>query len=223
MNKPFLALSMAHRRADAKGFVYIVDDDANMRLHTTRMLRAAHFQATPFATGADFLESLEFLSPGVVLLEHCEAKIDDVDVQAQLIDQRSDIPVIIMAANADIPTAVYAIKHGAIDFIEKPFSDEHLLNILTNVMSLLEQRIESQARHADFASRFALLTPREWEIMDALLESGTNKIAARNFNLSTRTIEMHRANIMRKLGARKFIDVIHLAMAAEIKTSIDHP
>ncbi|NML91281.1 response regulator transcription factor [Sphingobium sp. TB-6] len=188
--------------------IYVVDDDTRMRQHLVRLLRGQKFAPTPFSTGSDFGEAMSYLAPGIALLELRLIEMNGVPTIADPLSRRQDIPVIVMAANGDIPTAVKVIKRGAVDFLEKPFTDHHLLKMLASTQTLHQGRIEAQERKDRAEVHLHSLTTRELDIMRALGSHRNNRMVAEEFNLSLRTVEMHRARIMKKFGAKRFDDVL---------------
>lgn len=190
--------------------VYIVDSDTRMRQHLVGLLRQNHFAPTPYSSGADFLEAVTFLAPGIALLELQLADMDGLAVQETLLSRRQDILVIAMSAAGDIPTAVHVIKKGAFDFLEKPFADKSLFKALANARPILEDKSCAQNRKENALTFIDRLTKRERDVMCALKKSDDNRIVADCLNLSIRTIEMHRSNIIRKFEVSKFSEVMRM-------------
>ena len=203
---------------NAKFVVYVIDADAGFRRDLVLVLRKKGFQPVPFSSGPDFLDSLDFLQSGIVLLELHMPVMDGIEVQERLLERRVDMPVIIMARDAELQTAVQAIKKGATDFIEKPFTFALLMEMLDSAIGQLDKQTEVQSRRDDAASRVNHLSARELDVMRGLLAGLTNKALARELNLSPRTVEMHRANMMKKIGVKKLSEAIQIAMDAEINS-----
>lgn len=197
--------------------VYIVDDDRQVRRHLVRLLRAQTFDPIPFSSSRDFIDALGFLRAGIAVLELRLADMNGMIVQEELLSLRPDIPIIMMAASADIPTAVHVIKKGAVDFLEKPFADSQILKLLTNVQPLLKDRIESKKRKDSAMDQLHSLTKRERDIIWALGTHRSNRAVAEELHLSIRTIEMHRASIMKKFGAKRYSDISHILFDAGIE------
>lgn len=190
--------------------VYIVDNDTRMRQHLVGLLRQRNFAPTPFSSGTDFLEAVTFLAPGIALLELQLADMSGLAVQETLLSKRQDILVIAMSAAGDIPTAVHVIKKGAFDFLEKPFTDKALFRALTNAQPILEDKSSAQNRKESALTFIHRLTKRELDVMCALKKGDDNRIVADRLNLSVRTVEMHRSNIIRKFEVNKFSDVMRM-------------
>jgi two-component system, LuxR family, response regulator FixJ len=204
------------------GSVYIVDDETIIRRSIVLLLSEAGYSCRPFAGGPDLIDALAYLDSGCVLLDVNMPEMSGLDVQERINALRSDMAVIFMTAIGDVPMAVQAIKNGAVNFIEKPFADDDLLEMVDEAQSRLGERIEVTSRSMEAAARLAMLTPREMDVMRGLLHHGSNKSVAHGLQLSPRTVEMHRANIMRKVGARNFASVVQLALDAGIMPPL-HP
>lgn len=203
---------------NTKCIVYVIDVDAGFRRELVLILRQKGFQPIPFSSGTDFLESLDFLERGIVLMELRMPGMDGLEVQERLLEHRVDMPVIIMARDAELQTAVQAIKKGATDFIEKPFTFALLMDMVNGAIAQLDKQSAVQSRRDDAASRVNHLSARELDVMHGLLAGLTNKALARELNLSPRTVEMHRANMMKKIGVKKLSEAIQVAMDAEINS-----
>lgn len=197
-----------------RGNVYIVDDETIIRRSLVLLLGEAGYQCRPFAGGGDFIEALDYLAPGCVLLDIHMPALDGFSVQDALLRLRPEMPVIFMTAAGSIPAAVKVIKKGAVDYLEKPFSDERLLELVENAQAQLEEMVQAVGRNADAMRRVGRLTSRETEVLRTLLVGGDNKSVARALDLSARTVEMHRANIMRKMEVRSFAAAVQVAVEA---------
>jgi two-component system response regulator FixJ len=142
--------------------------------------------------------------------------IDGIDLLRRLKANASTLPVIIMTGHGDIPLAVEAIKLGALDFVEKPFEDDRLIEIIEAALQQSQDHLKNDAVSLDIASRVASLSPRERQVMDGLVAGLSNKLIAREHNISPRTIEVYRANVMTKMQARGLSELIRLALRAGI-------
>jgi two-component system response regulator FixJ len=194
--------------------VYVIDDDADVRKSLHFLLATSSIRAWPFAGGQDFVEQLAELEPAPILLDVRMPGIDGFGVMAELSALDLSWPVIVMTAHGDIAVAVRAMKLGAIEFIEKPFSAEDLEIAVRRGFELLKDDQERRSRQAAARQRLEALSPREWEVLRELVKGAPNKVAAHLFGLSTRTIEMHRASAMTKLGMRSLPEVASLISAA---------
>jgi len=202
-------------------YVYVVDDDRDVRRSLSFMLGAAEIRSHPFGSGSDFIEALPDLEPGCILLDLRMPNMDGFGVMAELAERKIDWPVIVMTGHGEVPVAVRAMKLGAVDFIEKPFSEQALLNCFEQGMSLLDERQQSGRRRQEAHGRAASLTAREREVLQGLLAGHSNKQIAQSLGISLRTVEMHRGNMMDRLGASSLAEALTLAMEAGIKPSSD--
>lgn len=200
-------------------YVYVVDDDRDVRRSLSFMLGAAEIRSHPYGSGADFLEALPDLEPGCILLDLRMPQMDGFHVMAELAQRGIDWPVVVMTGHGEIPIAVRAMKMGAVDFIEKPFSEQALLACFSQAFSLLEERAVTGKRRRDAHERAALLTAREKEVLANLLAGQSNKQIAQALGISLRTVEMHRGNMMERLGASSLAEALTLALEAGVQPS----
>ncbi len=205
----------------ASYYVYVVDDDRDVRLSLSFMLSASGVKTYPFGSGVDFLEALPDLEPGCVLLDLRMPQLDGFQVMAQLAERNIDWPVIVMTGHGEIPSAVRAMKLGAIDFIEKPFSEETLLACFKQAFTLLEERGVAGRRRREANERVASLSTRECEVLRHLLAGQSNKEIANALGISLRTVEMHRSNMMDRLQASSLAEALKLALDAGIEPAGD--
>lgn len=191
--------------------VYVIDDEVEVRRSLHYLLASHGFTCWPFASPSDFLENLTNLKPAPILVDLRMEPINGIDFMRILSDQGNKWPVVMMTGHGDIRSAVQATKLGAIDFLEKPFEYESLETSLNTAVEKLATIIRA-AEIRDLANhRFDTLTPRESEVLSALMGGLSNKVAAFELSLSVRTIEMHRANALAKLGVKSMAEVLHLA------------
>jgi two-component system response regulator FixJ len=197
--------------------VYVVDDDRDVRLMLSYMLGDAELKSHPFASGSDFLAALPDLKPGCILLDVRMPDMDGLAVMAELARRRVDWPVVFMTGHGEVPIAVEAMKLGAIDFLQKPFAEEALLASFERGFALLEERSEATARREDARARVEHLTAREREVLQSLLAGLSNKLIADRLGISLRTVEMHRGNMMDRIGVDNLAEALTLAMEAGIE------
>lgn len=197
-----------------KPLVHLVDDDDAIRRSAGFMLKTSGYRVRPFSSGVELLRQARALEPGCILLDIRMPGMDGLEVQQALREQGVALPVIIMTGHGDIAVAVRAIKAGAIDFIEKPFEKEILLSALDQGFSRLrkEERDLAKAERAEL--RIASLTPRERDVLAGLAQGLPNKTIASDLGLSPRTVEIHRANLMHKLGVHSLSEALRIAFAA---------
>ncbi|GEC14118.1 response regulator FixJ [Nitrobacter winogradskyi] len=199
-----------------KGNVYVIDDDPTIRDSLDFLLGSANFDVTLFDTAADFLDSHSGLGFGCVVSDVRMPGIDGMDLLRRLKAHASPLPVIIMTGHGDIPLAVEAMKLGAIDFIEKPFEDERLIGMIEAALEQGPDQTKCDSISAEIVSRMATLSQRERQVMDGLVAGLSNKLIAREHNISPRTIEVYRANVMTKMQAHNLSELIRLALRAGI-------
>jgi two-component system response regulator FixJ len=193
----------------------VVDDDAAVRRSLERLLDSAGFKAISYETPMAFLDAVAGLSGGCVLLDVRMPGVDGLAVQAWLAKLESPIPVIVMTGQGDVQTAVRAMKAGAVDFIEKPFDDDVLLNAVEAALTR-SGRPDRDSETLRAAERLAALSRREREVLDALMAGHPNKMIAYDLGISVRTVEVHRARMMHRLGVRQLAEAIRLAVMARM-------
>ncbi|MGD8932922.1 MAG: response regulator [Chromatiales bacterium] len=182
--------------------MHIVDDDAAVCRAISLLVRSAGLQARSYASAEEFLRVYRPDGPACLVLDVRMPDMDGLELQVILAEQGVSIPIIMISGQADIPMAVSAIQRGALDFIEKPFTRGHLLQLVQQALSKDKQEHAWQTRCAQVRQRIQQLTPRERHVLQALLQGNQNKQVAALLGISTRTVEAHRAHILRKLGLR---------------------
>jgi two-component system response regulator FixJ len=202
-------------------YVYVVDDDRDVRRSLSFMLGAAEIRSHPYGSGVDFLDALPDLEPGCILLDLRMPQMDGFHVMTALAERNVDWPVVVMTGHGEIPIAVRAMKLGAVDFIEKPFSEQALLACFAQAFAQLEARAVSGRRRREAHARAAALTVREKEVLASLLAGRSNKQIAQALGISLRTVEMHRGNMMDRLGASSLAEALTLALEAGIQPITD--
>ena len=199
-----------------KSNVYIVDDDDGVRDSLQILLEASGHSVRGFASAREFLDVVGLIDFGCVLVDLQMPGMDGLELQHRLKALNVRLPVVVVTAHGDIATAVEAMRSGAIDFVEKPFSDDA---ILTSIKMALADRpkpnAEDQIRIA-ILERLKILSPREREVLDGMVAGHPNKVIAFNLSLSPRTVEIHRARVMDKMQARSLSELVRLAIAAGI-------
>jgi two-component system response regulator FixJ len=199
----------------SKPVVHVVDDDAAIRRSLERLLNSAGFTPVSYETPLVFLAAASGRLTGCILLDLWMPGMDGLEVQTRLCRMGILLPVIVMTAGGDVQTAVRAMKAGAIDFIEKPFDDEVLLNAIKASLAPAGQGDRAD-KTLDAARRLAALSPRERQVLDALLAGRPNKVIAYDIGLSVRTVEVHRARMMERLGVHQLSEAIRVAVMAKL-------
>jgi two-component system, LuxR family, response regulator FixJ len=199
--------------------VYIVDDDDAVRDSLSVLLEAKAYAVKSFASAPEFLAAAPSLPIGCLIVDIRMPEMDGLELQQRLIERALHFPMIVITGHGDVPLAVRAMKAGAIDFIEKPFTSDAILDSLGVALSRLAVPNEPDPSAVAAASKLALLSPREHEVLEGLLAGLPNKSIAYDLAISPRTVEIHRARLMDKMGARSLSELIRLALTAGVRPS----
>jgi two-component system response regulator FixJ len=194
--------------------VHVVDDDEAVCHSLALLLESAGLRVETHGSSVAFLRSAASLRGGCVLMDVRMPGMDGLELQRRLAEAGVRLPIIIMTAYGDVPAAVRALKAGAVDFIEKPFDDEVLLAAVHAALQRGAEDRRAEAERAKLIARLESLTPRERTVLDGLIVGHPNKTIAYDLGISPRTVEVHRARIMEKMGARSPSDLVRLAFAA---------
>jgi two-component system, LuxR family, response regulator FixJ len=197
-----------------RGKVYVIDDDEAMRHSLEFLLSSIDFEVALFESAQAFLDKLGSLDFGCVVSDIRMPGIDGMELLRRLKAGNSRFPVIIMTGHGDVPLAVEAMKLGAVDFLEKPFDDDLLIGMVDSGLKRAEPEAKNEAVTREIAERVATLSPRERQVMDGLVAGLSNKAIAREYDISPRTIEVYRANVMTKMQAGSLSELVRLAMRA---------
>ena len=200
---------------DSEKLVHVVDDDDSVRRSVGFMLKTSGYKVCSYASGTEILKVAKNLQPGCVLLDIRMPDMDGLQVQEALQERGVTLPVIIMTGHGDVPLSVRAMKAGAIDFIEKPFEKQVLISAVEEGFSTLKRAGSAKDRSKDAAVRLQVLTAREREVLDGLAQGLPNKTVAFDLGISPRTVEIHRANLMTKLGVRSLSEALRIAFALQ--------
>jgi two-component system, LuxR family, response regulator FixJ len=198
-----------------KRTVYVLDDDDAVLRSLERLLNSVNFEPITFNRPEVFLAAAQTFKSGCVLLDVRLPGISGLEVQARLHKMRDDLPVIVMTGEGDIQIAVRAMKGGAADFLEKPYSDHTLLRAIDAAFEK-EHRFNRDSEIEQATRRLAILSPREREVLDGLLAGQPNKLIAYQLGISVRTVEVHRARMMERLGIRQLAEAIRLGIMARL-------
>ena len=200
--------------------VYIVDDDDAVRHSLSVLLESKAYIVRSFGSAPEFLAAAPSLPVGCLIADIRMPEMDGLELQQHLTDRLLNFPLIVITGHGDVPLAVRAMKAGAVDFIEKPFAAEAILNSLEAALSRLNTPDEDPAR-AKATAKLALLSRRELQVLEGLLAGLPNKSIAYDLQISPRTVEIHRARLMDKTGARSLSELIRLALAAGMQPSTE--
>ena len=195
--------------------VHVVDDDADVLRSLERLLLSAGFTPVLHKSAFAVMDAASGLTTGCLLLDIQMPGMDGLELQARLNDRGVLLPVIVMTGQGDVPTAVRAMKAGAVDFIEKPFADERLLAAIESALGEAA-RTERDGEAAQAAQRVGALSRRERQVLDGLVAGRPNKVIAYDLGISVRTVEVHRARMLERLGTRHTAEAIRLAVMATL-------
>jgi two-component system response regulator FixJ len=192
--------------------VYVIDDDPAMRDSLDFLLGSAGFTVRIFESALSFLDVLSELRFGCIVSDVRMPHLDGIELLHRLKAGSKKLPIIIMTGHGDIPLAVEAMKLGALDFLEKPFEDERLIAMINVALRQQVNDVQNETVAAELAARIETLSPRERQVMDGLVAGLSNKLIAREYGISPRTIEVYRANVMTKMQAGSVSELVRQAI-----------
>ena len=198
--------------------VFVVDDDQAMRDSLRWLIESVGLAVECHDSAESFLESYYPGRAGCLLLDVRMPGMSGLELQEYLNKHEIDIPVVVITGHGDVPMSVRAMKQGAIDFIEKPFNDELLLEAIRRALSLDASRREKNALRAELVARLSTLTPREHEVMEMVTAGKSNKEIAAALGVSAKTVEAHRAKVMDKMQAGSLAELVRMAMLVQEKS-----
>jgi two-component system response regulator FixJ len=201
----------------ADQLIYVVDDDEAVRDSLALLLEARGYTVRSFASARDFLAAAPSLRPGCLITDIRMPEMDGLELQTQLIEHALPFPLIVITGHGDVLLAVRAMKAGAIDFIEKPFAAETILNSAATALARLADPHDHVLLATTAAARVELLTPREREVLQGLLAGLPNKSIAYDLAISPRTVEIRRARVMDKMHARSLSELVRMSLAAGLQ------
>lgn len=190
--------------------VYVVDDDDAVRDALGALLGSVRLSCETFATAEDFLAVVDRNMRGCLLLDVRMPGMSGLDLQRKLLEMGIELPVIIITGHGDVPMAVRALKAGAADFVEKPFNEQDLLDRIQKYLKDDQAIWHARQARVDAVARYALLTPRELAVMKLIAAGGHTKRIAAQLEIQGRTVDVHRFNIMRKVGVRTLAELLQL-------------
>jgi two-component system response regulator FixJ len=194
--------------------VHVVDDDEAVRRSVALLLESFGYRTASYESAEELLVHLPDIAQGCMIVDIRMPGMDGLALQQELKQRNFGMPVIIVTGHADVSLAVRAMKAGAVDFIEKPYSEDDLLRAVTAAFARLEDERQQQAAAETAAARIGGLTPRERDVLLLLVDGRPNKVIAHDLGISPRTVEIHRANVMEKLGCRSLAEAVRMAMTA---------
>ena len=192
--------------------VFIVDDDAAIRFAMAALMDSVDMQHEIFESADEFLEKVTEQRPGCLVLDIRMPGLGGLELQEELIKRGNTLPIIFITGHGDVPMAVDAMQKGAVDFIQKPFRDQDLLDRIREAIATDEERREAQQVHSEIEARLDKLTKREREVFELVVTGKPNKVIAYELGVSQRTVEIHRARVMEKMEARSLADLVKMHM-----------
>ena len=195
-----------------KGTVYVVDDDEGVRDSLQWLLEGKDYRVRCYDSAETFLSRYDAREVACLIVDIRMGGMTGLELQDRLVERKSPLPIVFITGHGDVPMAVDTMKKGAMDFIQKPFQEDALVNL---VERMLEQAKEAFSEHQQSASRDALLaklTTREAQVLERIVAGRLNKQIADDLGISIKTVEAHRANIMEKLNANTVADLLKIAL-----------
>lgn len=189
--------------------VYVIDDDEAVRDSTAFLLETADLKVRTYESAEAFLAERDRV-PGCIITDVRMPGINGLELARRIRDSGSNEPVIVITGHADLPLAIEAMRAGVIDFVEKPFDDEVLLGSISRVLGQAEGALSAEGQRREMASRFESLSQRERDVLLGLVQGHPNKVIAYDLNISPRTVEVYRANLMTKMKAGSLSELVRI-------------
>lgn len=195
--------------------VFFVDDDPDLLRDAKLLFDSVGMPCETFATADEFLEGYSPRPSACLVLDIRLPGMSGLELQEKLAELKISIPIIMITGHADVQMAVTAMRRGAFDFLEKPFRDQVLLDSINEALAANSQSQHSSRKHSAVAEKWASLTPREEEVARLVVSGKPNKVSAYELGVSQRTVEIHRARVMRKTGAQSLADLVRMSMMVD--------
>ena len=191
--------------------VFVVDDDESVRKMLRWLIESVNLQVEEYTSADDFLASYKPNQVGCIILDVRMPGMSGIELQQKLFQGNSQLPVILLTGHGDVQMAVSAMKNGAFDFVEKPFNNQNLLDIVQKGIAESLRIKDSHMEHKKREARLSSLTTRERQVFDLIVAGQTNKSVARHLDISQKTVEVHRSKVMAKLVAKSLSDLINIS------------
>ena len=191
--------------------VFVVDDDEAVRKMLRWLLESVNLQVEEYASADDFLASYQPNQVGCIILDVRMPGMSGIELQQKLFQGNSQLPAILLTGHGEVQMAVSAMKNGAFDFVEKPFNNQNLLDIIQNGIKEGVRLEDDRAKYENLEAKFNALSHRERQVFDLVVAGKTNKSIARDLKITPKTVEFHRANMMAKLKAHSLSDLIYFS------------
>ena len=199
--------------------VFVVDDDEAVRNSLRFLLKSLGMPAVTLGSAEEFLAGYDTEQPGCIVLDVRMPGLSGPELQDELNRRGAIIPVIFITGHGDVPMAVEAMRHGAVDFLQKPFSDKDLVDRIQRALSADRRNRETLGAKDQIRARIATLTPRERQVLELVTLGKSNKVIAGDLGVSQRTVEIHRAHVTEKMGATSLAHLVRMTIIAGIGTS----
>lgn len=197
------------------GKVYIVEDDDAVRESLQLMLESVGYQTRAFANANAFLEAYDSDLAGCLVLDIRMPGMNGMELQRKLNERNSILPILFVTGHGDVPMAVEAMQQGALDFVQKPYREQELLEKIEHAFKIDQANRNSLQQRQAIAARLQSLTPRELEVLRRMVDGNANKVIAIDLDISQRTVEIHRARVMEKLEANSLAHLVRMIMAVD--------
>ncbi|XOZ33794.1 response regulator FixJ [Halomonadaceae bacterium KBTZ08] len=198
--------------AETEQTVYIVEDDEAVRDSLSMLLRSEGLAVQGYERATGFLEDWHAGMQGCIVLDIRMPEMDGMELQEELIERGSTLPIIFVTGHGDVPLAVEAMRKGAVDFIEKPYREDQLLEKIRGALATDAEQQQGREQKRLVEERLEQLTPRECEIMDRMVAGQANKVIAIELDISQRTVEIHRSRVMHKMGTHSLAQLVRMVM-----------
>lgn len=192
--------------------VYVVDDDQAMVESLSWVIESVGLKAKTYTRANDFLAEYDVTQPGCMLLDVRMPGMSGPELQAKLNALGATLPIIFISGHGDVPLAVRVMKAGAVDFLTKPFNDQVLLESINKALRLDKLNRDKQKENAQAEAKFALLSPREVQVLQGIVAGKQNKVISSELNISLKTVEAHRASVMKKMGVKSVPELVKLVL-----------
>jgi two-component system response regulator FixJ len=198
--------------SNARPTIFVVDDDAAVRDALKLLLRSVGQAVETFSSGQEFIDAYSEDRPGCLVLDIRMPGMSGLELQQKLNERHSILPIIFITGHGDVPMAVEAMQAGAVDFIQKPFRDQDLIDRINQALEKDNNNRAALGERNDIRRRLETLTPREREVLDLVVHGKANKVIAGDLKLSQRTVEIHRARVMEKMQASSLAHLVRMVL-----------